>query len=67
MWRGDAIEEQLSNELEAHWHEWRMTGMGQVVDKSVVWVAADTVPHPDLLAWCEKYDFTLEHDPPVEA
>jgi hypothetical protein len=39
--------------------------VGQLAERSVVWLAAGFAPHPDLLAWCERYDFTIEHDPPA--
>jgi len=55
MWRGDDEEEQLSNELEAHWEDWHLAGAG--IDQ--VWIKPGAKPEPELVLWCEQHEFEI--------
>lgn len=61
--RSEEAEEQLSNELEAHYREWQLAGAGESNGQSIVWISRGSTPHPDLIDWCAKHDFDIQEWP----
>lgn len=56
LMRTQETEDQISNEIEAHYREWRLEGIGE----DTVWIAPGSTPHPDLADWCTKWEFNIE-------